>query len=73
MTEIQRAQMRGRPLLPMCYNAQISRHEYRIGEYDFSGCYGMFDMMTENPTDECRECGAFVEGDFIGRAKEIVK
>lgn len=71
MREIKRVQMRGKPLLPMCYNAKISHHEYRTETHDFAGCYGMYDMMTENPLEECASCGAFVDGDFIARAKVV--
>jgi len=71
MYEIKRVQMRGKPLLPMCYNAKISHHEYRTETHDFTGCYGMYDMRTENPLEECARCGAFVGGDFIARAKVV--
>lgn len=72
MSEIQRVQMRGKSLLPMCYNARISHHEYRTETHDFTGCYGMYDMATEKPCYECEMCGAFVHGDFISRANEVV-
>ena len=56
---IDRAKLRGKPLLDMCKNRPdiISRNE--CGENDNRQfCRGFVDMMTDDYLPECRNCGA---------------
>lgn len=66
MKRINRQTMRGEKLSVACANAPRSSREYAIGEYEFTGCYGISDA-------ECATCGAWVYNDFVKRANEVLR
>ena len=69
---INRRVMRGERLETACRKARISRREYAIGDYVFNGCYGTHDYPYFNDA-ECASCGAYVCGDFVKRAHEVIQ
>lgn len=60
MKTINRAQLRGEPLDPMCKRARTSRHEF--GPQDKRVfCYGLYDCMTEEMIQSCKDCKALID------------
>ena len=53
-----RAAMRGKPLDEDCKKARISTHECGIND-NRKFCLGLYDMMTDETLDKCKECKAF--------------
>lgn len=60
MKRINRAQLRGKPLIPyFCVNARTTTHE--SGDNDNRiFCHGFIDCSTEELCDECYKCKANV-------------
>ena len=62
MKRVSRAQLRGRPLDPLCKKAYTTTHEYgRDDKRVF--CYGFLSMMTDEPEEQCAVCGAYVRNE----------
>lgn len=59
MKRVNRAQLRGRPLDPLCKKAYTTTHEYGPEDKRVF-CYGFNSMMTDEPEYECSQCGAFI-------------
>lgn len=60
MKTINRAQLRGEPLDPMCKRARTSRHEF--GPQDNRVfCYGLYDCMAEEMIQSCKDCKALID------------
>jgi len=55
-----RAQMRYKPLDPMCKKAHTTTNEYGLEDKRVF-CCGIWEAMTDEPTEECRVCNAFVQ------------
>lgn len=62
MKRINRAQIRGKPLDPLCKRAHTTTNEY--GLYDKRVfCCGIWDAMTDDPVKMCLLCKAFVRNE----------
>ena len=59
MKRISRATLRGKHLDPICKKAHTTTNEYGLKDNRVF-CYGIWDAMTEEPTEWCKKCGAFV-------------
>ena len=57
---IDRAKLRGKPLDEDCKRAHRTSHEYGIKD-DRVFCYGIVNLMYDEPLEKCLECGAFVD------------
>lgn len=57
---INRAQLRGKPLDPICRKAHVSKGEYGPDD-NRCFCYGLYDAMDEEPLEMCRECKAYID------------
>ena len=58
MRRITRDKLRGKPLDYDCKRAKTA-YEGAPNGVGVYACYGYYDMMTDEPTDECANCGAF--------------
>jgi len=62
MKRITRAQMRGKPLDPLCKKAYTTTNEYGLEDKRVF-CCGIWEAMTEEPVEMCRACKAFVQNE----------
>lgn len=60
MKTINRAQLRGKPLDSLCKRARTTRHEYGMHDNRVF-CYGLYDCMTEEILDSCKNCKAHID------------
>lgn len=59
MKKINRTELRGKPLDSDCKEAHTMTHEY--GQDDNRVfCFGIKNLMTEEPLEKCEACKAFV-------------
>ena len=59
MKRISRETLRGKHLDPMCKIAHTTTNEYGPNDKRVF-CYGILNAMTEETTEWCKKCGAFV-------------
>ena len=62
MKRITRAQMRGKPLDPLCKRAYTTTNEYGLDDKRVF-CWGIWESMTDEPVEMCRVCKAFVRNE----------
>lgn len=62
MKRVSRAKLRGEPLKPLCRYAHTTTNEYGPDDKRVF-CYGLFDVMTEEPVELCAKCGAFIRNE----------
>ena len=62
MKRITRAQMRGKPLDPLCKKAYTTTNEYGLDDKRVF-CCGIWDSMPSEPIEMCRACKAFVRNE----------
>ena len=62
MKRITRAQMRGKPLDPLCKRAYTTTNEYGLDDKRVF-CCGIWETMTGEPVEMCRVCKAFVQNE----------
>ena len=59
MKRVTRAQLRGKPLDPLCKKAYTTTGEYGPKDKRVF-CYGFINSRNDEPEDLCAACGAFV-------------
>lgn len=60
MKTIGRDKVRGKHLDHDCYSAHITRHEFGMDDARVF-CYGLCDVMMDEPLGKCKVCKAFVQ------------
>lgn len=62
MKRVTRAQLRGKPLEPICKKAHTTTHEYGLNDKRVF-CCGVWGSMTDEPTEYCKVCKAFINNE----------
>lgn len=62
MKRVSRAQLRGKPLDPLCKMAHTTTGEYGVDDKRVF-CYGLYDLKNDELLEMCASCKAFVRNE----------